>query len=137
MKRRILLSIVLLAFALINSIQAQQELTFDDQFNGTYSAKGFGPARWTDGGKGYTTLENSKETKGREIVRYESATGARTILVKSSELIPEGKNAPLGISDYIWSDDATKLMIFTNTQRVWRYNTKGDYWVMDLKTRKL
>ncbi|MFA5816467.1 MAG: S9 family peptidase, partial [Bacteroidales bacterium] len=41
------------------------------------------------------------------------------------------------ISDYIWSDDATKLMIFTNTQRVWRYNTKGDYWVMDLKTRKL
>ncbi|MFA5816486.1 MAG: DPP IV N-terminal domain-containing protein [Bacteroidales bacterium] len=34
-------------------------------------------------------------------------------------------------------DDATKLMIFTNTQRVWRYNTKGDYWVMDLKTRKL
>ena len=23
-------------------------------------------------------------------------------------------------------------MIFTNTRRVWRYNTRGDYWVLDL-----
>lgn len=137
MKKSFLLSFVLLAMALLNSMQAQQELMFDDIFNGTFSAKGFGPARWTDGGKGYTTLESSKEGKGRDIVRYEAATGARTILVKSSELIPEGKTAPLAIADYIWSADAAKLLIFTNTQRVWRYNTKGDYWVMDLKTRKL
>ncbi len=137
MKKSFLLSFVLLAMALLNSTQAQQELVFDDIFNGTFSAKGFGPARWTDGGKGYTTLESSKEGKGRDIVRYESATGARTILVKSSELIPGGKTAPLVISDYIWSADASKLLIFTNTKRVWRYNTKGDYWVMDLATRKL
>jgi dipeptidyl-peptidase-4 len=126
-----------LALFVSPKIQAQQELTFDDQFNGTYSAKGFGPARWVDGGKGYTTLENSAGSAGRDIVRYETSTGARTILVKSSDLIPNGKSAPLGISDYIWSDDGTKLMIFTNTQRVWRYNTRGDYWVLDLKTKQL
>lgn len=137
MKRSFLTGFILTGLAVFNTANAQQELTFEDQFNGTYAARGFGPARWTDGGKGYTTLENSKEIKGRDIVRYESASGTRTILVKSSELIPEGKNSPLGISDYIWSDDATKLMIFTNTQRVWRYNTRGEYWVLDLKTRKL
>jgi len=137
MKRRFLLSSLLMFLAIVTFGQAKQDLTFDDQFNGTYSAKGFGPARWTDGGKGYTTLDQSTGNKGRDIVRYECASGARTILVKSSELIPEGANAPLDIADYIWSDDAAKLMIFTNTQRVWRYNTKGDYWVMDLKTRKL
>ena len=137
MKKSFLFITIMLALALLNNVRAQQELKFDDIFNGTFSAKGFGPARWTDGGKGYTTLESSKENKGRDIVRYESATGVRTILVKSSELIPEGKTTPLAISDYIWSADAAKLLIFTNTQRVWRYNTKGDYWVMDLKTRKL
>jgi dipeptidyl-peptidase 4 len=137
MKKYYSLIFILIALFLSNNIQAQQELAFDDLFNGSYSARGFGPARWTDGGKGYTTLENSKEIRGRDIVRYESGSGARTILVKSSELIPEGKNSPLGISDYIWSDDATKLMIFTNTQRVWRYNTMGEYWVLDLNTRHL
>jgi dipeptidyl-peptidase-4 len=137
MNRRILLSTVLMGFAAVFGLQAQTELTFDNLFNSTYAAKGFGPARWIDGGKGYTTLENSTGTTGRDIVRYEPVTGARTILVKSAELVPEGKTAPLGISDYIWSDDGTKLMIFTNTQRVWRYNTRGDYWVMDLQTRKL
>ena len=137
MKIRSIFTLIFLVLCVFPGIRAQQELTFDDQFNGTYSARGFGPARWVDGGKGYTTLENSTGNKGRDIVRYESATGARSILVKSSELIPEGKTAPLGISDYLWSDDGTKLMIFTNTQRVWRYNTRGDYWVMDLQSRKL
>jgi dipeptidyl-peptidase-4 len=129
--------LLLICFLSISITSWAQELTFDDQFNGTYSAKGFGPVRWTDGGKGYTALEPSADAKGRDIVRYESVSGARTILVKSSELIPDGKSEPLGIADYIWSDDASKLMIFTNTKRVWRYNTKGDYWVLDLKTRKL
>src|SRR5207302_8209117 len=30
-----------------------------------------------------------------------------------------------------------KLLIFTNTAKVWRYNTKGDYWVLDMMTNKL
>lgn len=137
MKRILLIGVLLIGPGIASFSQAQQELTFEDQFNGTYSAKGFGPVRWTDGGRGYTALEPSRESGGRDIVRYESASGARTILVKSTELIPEGKTVPIGISDYIWSEDAAKLMIFTNTQRVWRYNTRGDYWILDLKTRKL
>jgi len=116
---------------------AQQEIILEDIFNGTWSAKGFGPVRWIDGGKGYTALEFSNGSGGQDIVRYETSTGARSILVRSSELIPEGAGKPLPISDYIWSADGTRLMIFTNTRRVWRYNTRGDYWVLDLKTRKL
>jgi len=29
-----------------------------------------------------------------------------------------------------------KLLIFTNTVKVWRYETRGDYWVYDFNTRK-
>ncbi len=44
---------------------------------------------------------------------------------------------PLEISNYSWSGDGKKLLIFTNTARVWRYNTRGDYWIFDIGTRKL
>jgi len=53
--------------------------------------------------------------------------------VPSKHLIPPGKKIPLSISDYDWSSDGKKLLIFTNTKRVWRQNTRGDYWVLDLK----
>jgi dipeptidyl-peptidase-4 len=41
------------------------------------------------------------------------------------------------VEDYFWSPDHTKLLISTNTARVWRANTRGDYWVLDLATHHL
>ena len=40
---------------------------------------------------------------------------------------------PLDVEDYAWSADGKKLLIFTNTERVWRQNTRGDYWVLNLQ----
>ena len=28
--------------------------------------------------------------------------------------------------------DGRRLLIFTNTRKVWRQNTRGDYWVLDV-----
>jgi dipeptidyl-peptidase-4 len=93
----------------------------------------FGPARWLAGGTAYTTIEPSKETKdGQDIVRYEAETGARTVLVPAARLVPSGAARPLEIEDYSWSDDARQLLVFTNSRPVWRSNTRGDYWVLDL-----
>src|SRR5207248_532311 len=66
-----------------------------------------------------------------EIVRYETATGARSIAVAARQLVPPGDTAPLDVDEYAWSSDATKLLVFTNTRRVWRQNTRGDYWVLE------
>ncbi len=103
-----------------------------------FSGQRFGPARWLAAGQGYTTLERSESLQEtRDIVRYDPESGAWEILVKAEELIPQGHDKPLGISNYIWSRDAEKLLIFTNTQRVWRQNTRGDYWVLDLASGRL
>lgn len=102
-----------------------------------FSARDYGPARWLEQGNSYTTLEKSNEVEGRDIVRYATRTGKRTVLVAATQLIPDGKTEPLSISNYTWSKDGIKLMIFTNTRRVWRYHTRGDYWVLDLKNNKL
>ncbi|MCL6100006.1 MAG: S9 family peptidase [Bacteroidetes bacterium] len=106
----------------------------------------FGPVRFIDNGKSYTTLEESKDSVGgTDIVKYDTETGKREILVPSTMLIPEGSKKPLSITDderspvscYEWSPDKTMLLIFTNTARVWRYNTRGDYYVLNLSTHKL
>ena len=70
-------------------------------------------------------------------MKYDTVTGARELLVPATELIPPDAKAPLAIDDYSWSKDMKRLLIFTNTRRVWRLNTRGDYWVLDLATKKL
>jgi dipeptidyl-peptidase-4 len=100
--------------------------------------KRFGPARWWKDGVGYTTLESSSSTKdGKDIVSYQSKTGNRSVMVPCEKLIPFGQSNPIEIEDYEWSPDRKLLMIFTNSKKVWRQNTRGDYWVLNLKTWKL
>lgn len=94
-----------------------------------FTPQRFGPARWVDEGSGYTTLEKAGGGQGRDIVRYDTRTGERAVLVSAERLTPASTGTPLEINDYAWSDDKSRLLIFTNTRRVWRHNTRGDYWV--------
>jgi len=101
-------------------------------------AKSPSESRWLDGGNRYTVLEPSASNpKGQDLVAYDTATGARTILVPSSKLIPSGSSSPLAIDDYAWSADGSQILIYTNSQKVWRLNTRGDYWVLRLSDGKL
>jgi dipeptidyl-peptidase-4 len=113
-----------------------------------FKAKTFGPARWLEGGKAYTTVEDSAAVKGghdvppgkggQEIIRYDTLTGARRVLVSASLLAEAASgDKPPSIDDYAWSKDGSKLLLFTNTKKVWRRNTRGDYWILDLKSGKL
>jgi dipeptidyl-peptidase-4 len=114
-------------------------LSLERIFSSTeFDSEDFGPARWLKDGSGYTTLEPSvTQDEGVDIVKYNPETGERSILLNAEKLIPEGKEAPLHIEDYQWSLTGNMLLIFTNTRRVWRYNTRGDYWVMDVKSGSL
>ena len=106
-----------------------------------FTAKTFGPARWLKNGEFYTTVEASagsdEEEKKRDIVRYETATARREVMVSALQLVPLGADTPLGIEDYAWSKDMKHLLVFTNSRRVWRQNTRGDYWALDRGSGKL
>jgi dipeptidyl-peptidase-4 len=98
-----------------------------------FAPKRFGPARWIEGGRAYTTLEAAPGAEGgRDIVRYEANTGERRALVPAAKLVPPGETKPLAIDDYAWSKDGRRLLVFTNAKKVWRQNTRGDYWFLDL-----
>jgi dipeptidyl-peptidase 4 len=139
MKRRLsLLPVVLL---LLVPVFAQQQtdpslLTVDSIF--TYRTKPLGPVQWQADGSGYLALEPSPTKKDAvDIVRYDVATGQRTVKVAAEKLTPTDAGEPLAIDEFTFTPDEQKLLIFTNSQRVWRSNTRGDYFVLDLKTNAL
>lgn len=114
------------------------ELKLEDIYkNNIYRQDGYGPVRWMKDNRGYSTLEANNETGGIDLVRFEAKTGKKSVLVSSSRLIPAGEKRPLRIDDYQWSEDNSMILIFTNTRRVWRYNTRGDYWVLNMVTGDL
>ena len=133
----------MLAVAAAVPVAAQQApssaLTLDRLFaSGDFFGDRFGPARWLDDGSGYVTVEASETVpRARDIVRYDPATGHREVLVSADRLFPAGGSQPLAIHNYSWSPDGKKLLIYTNSRRVWRQNTRGDYWVLDLETGQL
>ena len=139
MKKGILGSILCFLFFIGSGLaQTGSTLQLNDIYkNSIYGQKGFGPVRWMKDNKGYSTLEANNEIGGRDIVKYDAKSGARSVLVSAAQLIPQDKKEPITISDYQWSLDNNKLLLFTNTRKVWRYHTRGDYWVLDLKTNKL
>ncbi|MDH4241750.1 MAG: DPP IV N-terminal domain-containing protein, partial [Phycisphaerae bacterium] len=147
-----------IAAALLGYVQAEETtdpslLTLERIFDtNDFEPEKFGPARWLKDGSGYTTLEDTEaqqeckepsssdetdDEKPEDIVRCDPQTGSREIMVSSARLIPQGESEPLKIKNYSWSEDGKKLLIFTNTKRVWRKNTRGDYWVLDLTNWKL
>jgi dipeptidyl-peptidase 4 len=90
--------------------------------------------KWTKDGNAYLRQE-----KG-EIVQFNMSpeySGQKTVLVTKEQLTPVGKTTPLSIKNYFFTEDNSKVLIFTNSKRVWRYETRGDYWVLDLKTKQL
>jgi dipeptidyl-peptidase-4 len=125
--------------SLLYAQPGNKTLTLDRIFSsGEFRSETFGPARWLNDGSAYTTLEPAATNKeARDIIRYEAATGARSVLIAASSLVPRGASAPLEIEDYAWSTDGTKLLVFTNSEQVWRQNTRGDYWVYEIKAKKL
>ena len=105
---------------------------------GDFTVKSFGPVRWLDGGKSYAILEPSSGAEGtRDLVRYDTATAQREVMISASQLTPPDSHKPLVIEDYDWSADMNRVLIFTNSRRVWRENTRGDYWVLDRKSGAL
>lgn len=101
--------------------------------NREFAPESFGPARWLPDGCTYTTVEKSDQVEGgMDIVAYSAETGQRKILVSATSLSDPESGNPLRIEGYSWSKDGQLLLIFTNTRRVWRLNTRGDYWIFDL-----
>jgi dipeptidyl-peptidase-4 len=71
-----------------------------------------------------------------EIFRHSLPNTVGEKLISTAQLSPKGQ-APLSITDFAFSADGQKVLVYTNTKAVWRLQTQGDYWVYELATGKL
>jgi len=83
--------------------------------------------KWSDDGNSYYELNNLG------VICATLPGNQKKILFPIEKLNPAGRNNRLLIQDFFLSADNHLMLIFTNTKKVWRYNTRGDYWVYNLK----
>lgn len=129
----------LVLFILISfSAFAQKEeslLTLDRIFaSGEFRSDYQRPISWIEDGNSFVTIE-SDGSGNDQLIKYQSKDYKSSTYLASDKLKADGKN--LSVEDFYLSPDGTKVMIFTNSQRVWRSNTKGDFWVYDFATDQL
>jgi dipeptidyl-peptidase-4 len=93
---------------------------------------------WAASGDTYQSLEASPDhADAFDLVEYDAGSGQRRVVVAAGDLIPSGRKRPLVVRGFHWSADGRRLLIFTNTRRVWRTHTRGDYWLFDLRAKAL
>src|SRR5262245_9906676 len=135
-----LLSLVLGGVLLQTSAarQAQQTDMIARIFSNEFSARLPAAPNWFDGGQSYLVIDRTEDGKVSEVVLYDTATGQkRETLITAAQLIPAGASGPLNIESLSWSPDKNRLLVVTNSRRVWRTTSRGDYWVLDRRANKL
>jgi dipeptidyl-peptidase-4 len=136
--KRFFFILVLISFRICIAQPDEGKLTLEKIYKERIlRTRGIREIRWLQDGSGYTSLEPNEKAGCSDIVFYAVRSGERMILVSASDLVPDGRESPLDIEDYTWSEQSDKVLIFTDTRRVWRYNTRGDYWVFHPGTGKL
>jgi dipeptidyl-peptidase 4 len=83
--------------------------------------------KWTPDNNGVYENDNNA------IVSTNFKTGQQKVIVPADAL----KTAKINVKDFSISADETQALIFTNTAKVWRYNTRGDYWLYDVATKEM
>lgn len=97
-------------------------------FYGTATAQSI---NWAETGNSYYQIKNN------EIIEVTLPKGEQKTIISNNLLTPLGKSMPIGVRSFTLSNDGKKALIYTNTKRVWRYDTRGDYWIADLNANKL
>jgi len=87
--------------------------------------------KWNTESTGYYAQE------GGEIVFYELPSFNKKTIVTKSQLTVKETGKPLTVRNFFFSSNEQLLLIYTNSKKVWRYDTKGDYWLLNLKTNTL
>ena len=90
-----------------------------------------GDIRWSADGNSYYRVE------GNELIQYTLPDNKPAVILSEKQLTPTASAVPIQFSFYSFSADQQKVLLFTKTKRVWRLNTKGDYWMFDRKSGTL
>lgn len=118
------------------TVQAQATLSLPEALSGAHASFAR-QVEWMDDGEHYTQIEHTA-SGAPEIVAYSAKDGSRKVLIPA-DMLMTGQSGQqwVNVESYTLSDDKQKALLYTNSRKVWRYNTRGDYWVLNLSNGKL
>lgn len=97
----------------------------------TTLAQGYSSRQWLAADNAFV-----EQVEG-DLVKHSLPEGATEVFLAKAALVPAGRQQPLDIRSFALSENEQKVLIYTNTKKVWRYDTRGDYWVYDLQNKRL
>ncbi len=95
------------------------------------AAQNRGKIIWTADGNSYNKVKDGN------IIQVNPVTEEETMVVSKDKLIDPATNKILVPQSYEFNSNYTRVLVFANTVKVWRYNTMGDYWLYDILSDKL
>ncbi len=120
-----------------SAASAQHIPTLEEAIGGRLiPTKGGSYVNWLKDGEHYSKVERN-ERKGYDVNAYSAKDNSKQTLIPSSMLVEPETGKPIYVRSFTFTDDNKKALIYTNTKRVWRYDTRGDYYVLDLPTGKM
>jgi dipeptidyl-peptidase-4 len=134
--------LVLLAFvALPHPMAAQTGSSAEAEFSlesihgsDDFSAASFSGTWMHDGA--WATLDRD-DAGATELWRVDAETGAREPLIRAADLVPEGADVAIRIERFSFSGNGRKVLLFSDSEQVWRARTRGSHYVFDLDERSL
>ena len=97
-----------------------------------WSLPALAQTQWTEDGNGYYDF-----SKDGIVVINLLHPDQRKVFLAAKDLTPLGQQSPLEVQSFQLSPDKKTLLLFANTKRVWRENTRGDYWLYSLDGKTL
>lgn len=130
-----------LALLLVTSLSVtflfgqKSDITIEDIWkNYKFYSQSIGGLRSMNDGVNYTTLE--KTEGGQSLIKHSYVDAKKQdVLVDAADLMHNDKK--IGISDYSFSSDESKLLIATQQESIYRYSSKANYYIYDIASKSV
>ena len=125
--------ILLMCLSVLSALQliAGEPISLKDITNGAFATKRISGVNPLEGTSEYAQISSD----GRQVVKYSFKTGNATGVIFD---LADAKGGQLSsFDDYQISTDGSRLLLQTNTNRIYRRSFTADFYLYDVKTKQL
>ena len=117
---------------------AQRALTLEAiHASDTFTGKDFRGGRWADEGPVVRYIQPDETGGVTHLMSIDLETDEQRRLIDGAALHAGDVDRVIAIEEYAYSNDGRRVLLYTDSERVWRRNTKGHYYLYDLDTQQL
>lgn len=115
------------------SLSAQtKEITLEDIWSGTFRTEGMDVLHSMKNGQKYSVLNFNRFTRSTSVDIYDYETLKKVETLVSSSNIPELNY----FTDYTFSEDEQKVLLATESEKIYRHSTLAYYYVYNIGTKQ-